>query len=615
MSRESKNPVTGRRSAGSYIAAGLVFLLFLSVAVMLSLWAYYSAAETAPGIWKYVSWIYLVWTKGLCSPTEAWRHFIAGGWAVLLVSDLIGLALFVLVARRRGSFAQIEHGSAHWATSAERGKFRDTGFDLPLADGIYLSPLSNPANRNVLVAAAPGGGKTFRVIIPGIEAVTRPGRPRPCSFFATDTKGAIYRDTVSMVSERGLKTYLLNLADPWSSDRYNPLELVYSENKEKEIAALALAFAKNARDDEAGVGDSIWEDTFKALLIALWSYQYDFSLNPLTGRAETKALWRTADLIRSIRLDKGQVDISCEAASIIEAVRAINPFHPACSNFDFVCKGAAETVSSVVFTAGSKMQIFTYPEIQDLTSANEIPLDEICRSPAAVYLNFDIGSPYKAIAALFIEQLFSTAYRIAEQTRDGRLPVDLQLFLDELPNLCSVYSLPQRLSTSRSYGIDVLLSVQSMQQVEKMFKNAEETLKNNCVTHVYLGTGEPKALKEISEALGKTTTGEVNRTENVGGRQGGGSRSDRSLGRELALPSEIYSMPDAFAIVKQQHHQPIFAKKFPTEKQKWYSQLGGRGNLARSRVIADDYSEKRTIRKAEYAQSINQRRKELTHNE
>ncbi len=677
--RESKNPVSGKSAAARTFAVSAALLVFWSAFTLLCLWSYVSCGRAGMlpdgpnAVWRVMAWFAAMFNTPLCKPDAAlWTHFTRTGWKVLLVSDLLMTTVLLIAVRRFGNYRNVEYGSAHWATGKELKPFRIrngkakrvTVFTklrrriakklrkpftalyaafgakfpnarkrlhqirekfshkkkvyMPLADGVYLTEAANPANRNMFVIGAPGSGKTFCVIIPAIEELTRGGSEKMSgSFFCTDTKGALFRDTYRMVNGRGCKTYLLNLSNPWYSDRYNPLDNIHEDRKYTEINQIALAYAKNARDEEASVGDAIWEDTFRIMLVAAWCYQYDFKTNPLTGKPETRAMWRTAELIRSLFIDeRGKLSNTGELARIVECIRVKDRLHPTVENFDSIAAGAAETVASVVFTALSKINLFTYPEIQAMTDGNDICIDEICEKPCGVYLNFAVGSPYRAVAALFIEQLFSSAYYIAETKYDGKLPVNLAMYLDELPNICKVYSLPERLSTSRSYGIDIVVSVQSMQQLEKLFDKAEETLKNNCVTHIYLGSGEQKALKEISEALGKTTTEELNRSRNVGVKNGGGgSDSDKAIGRELAFPSEIYSMPDKYAIVKMQHHQPIFAEKFKTAWQPWYEELGGKGAPENNCKIEDAYRVAAVMRKARYYRQRAERAKEAAEQE
>lgn len=599
----SKNYVGGKSKRGKGLLIAFLITLTLTLsAIFLVLWSFKSCIRAGVienfNYTGFMMWMGYAFSVPLCALDGDALAFIGEQYYFFLVGAALVCLLFLFLYTGKNEWKGVEHGSAHWATKQELAPFKKAGNNMPLADGVYLTPEAHPANRNVFVLAAPGGGKSFRVIIPAIEALTRDAEDQG-SFFCTDTKGALYRDTVKMVRERGVKTYLVNLADPWFSHRYNPLDNVHPERKVNEITKLALAYAKNVRDTEAGVGDAIWEDTFKQLLSAIWLYQYDFNVNPLTKKKETRAMWRTAELVQSISGGQG-VNKDGEFARIIEAVRKTAPLHPAVRNFDFIATGAGETVQSVIITAGSKIYPFTYPEIESMTRTNDIVIDKLFEEPSGVYLNYDIGSPYQAIAALFIEQLFSSAYYVAETKHSGKLPRPFKFFLDELPNICRVYSLPERASTSRSYNIDLVISVQSMQQLQHIFKDAEKTLMNNCVTHIYLGSGEADALKAISEALGKTTAEETSRSRNTGLTQGGGSDSERSLGREIALPSEIYSMPDLYAIVKMQHHQPIFAKKYQTEKQGWYSLLGGQGNPENNRDIRTDLEDVSLIYKAEY---------------
>lgn len=596
--RESKNPISGKK--GGRRIKGLIFLLLLFNALtLLLIWSYYSCVtDGGSHVSRFLQWYSNAMERGLCSPSRELFDFILHQWRIFLAVNVSAVLIFLLSSRKAGNFAGVTQGSAHWATRKEKKVFKEKGENMPLADGVYLTPKANAANKNVFVLASPGGGKTFNVIIPAIEAQTRAGG----SFFCTDTKGALYRDTAKMVRERGYRVYLLNLSDPWFSHRYNPLWGIHKERRVTEIAKLALSYTKNVRDEEAGIGDSVWEETFKQLMTAVWLYQYDFEKNPITNEPESRAMWRTAELIKDLRAGKNGIDSDCELSRIVEAIRAKDPLHPTVAGFDFVASGAAETIASVIITAGSKLQIFSYPEIEAMTRDNDIPIDAIFAQKTAVYLNFEVGSPYKAIAALFIEQLFAAAYYIAETKHGGTLEKPFKIYLDEQPNLCRIHSLPERLSTSRSYNIDILVSVQSMQQLKRMFKDAEKTLMNNCVVHVYLGSGEAEALKEISEALGKTTTEEISHSHSRGltGNGGSNSDSDRAQGRELALPSELYSMPGRYAIVKIQNHPPIFAKKFRTKRQGFYKLLGGQGNPKNNCVITDDFKKLSLLCKSEY---------------
>ena len=280
MKRESKNAVSGKSDYA--FLWGLFIPLLFALLSLLCIWSYYSCLISGKldgyGGMGLSVWLVSIFSTPLCSISPPLLSYMADKLPLILISTFFGAVIWAASAfKSRGNFKKVEHGSTHWATKKELKPFKTVGRNMPLAEGVYLTDEAKPANRNVFVLAAPGGGKTFNVIIPGIEAVSRQGEGQG-SFICTDTKGALYRDTSKMVRQRGLKTYLLNLSDPWFSHRYNPLDNVHPERRENEISKLALAYTKNVRDEEAGAGDAVWEDTFKELLCAVWKYQFDYSL-------------------------------------------------------------------------------------------------------------------------------------------------------------------------------------------------------------------------------------------------------------------------------------------------------------------------------------------------
>ena len=260
----SENYISGNRNLKkSILVLILIFTGIITLFGILALWSFYSCARAGivkdTSIRSILTWTTVAFSTTLCAFDIYTLKFIFSQfWLILIVDVTVALFLFLYMINI-GKFKGNEHGSAHWATKQELKAFSKKENNMPLAHKTYLNKEAEAANNNVFVLAAPGGGKSFRVIIPAIEALTREGTEQG-SFFCTDTKGALYRDTVKMVRDRGVKTYLLNLSDPWYSNRYNPLYNIHPNRKVTEIAKLALAYTKNVRDEEASAGDGIWED-------------------------------------------------------------------------------------------------------------------------------------------------------------------------------------------------------------------------------------------------------------------------------------------------------------------------------------------------------------------
>lgn len=229
-----------------------------------------------------------------------------------------------------------------------------------------------------------------------------------------------------------------------------------------------------------------------------------------------------------------------------------------------------------------------------LTMADEMQIDRICDEPTALYLNFEVGSAYKVIAAMFLEQCFASVYYIADTKHGGKLPRKCRFLLDEIANICKFHSLPERLSTARSYNIDIMLCVQALQQLKHLYDGADQTIINNCAVFAYLGCGEPDTLERVSKLLGKTTIDEVNESRNHG-THGGSSEADRRTGRSLMTEDELFTLPRDKCVLIVRGHNPLFADKCRTERWPEYKLLGGIGNAANSLDVRDEYA-------ADYAQ-------------
>ena len=608
--RKADNNVTGNRKWRKLIVltVGLILLFLLEG---LFLWSFYSFSVSANGSGKSLFMRLALWITYITTPLVggAAAYVFKYVWLFVPINALIGIALW-LNSHVHGNYKDIEGGSAHWAFKEEKALFSSRENNQPLAEGVYMTKEAELPNGNVIVVANPGDGKSFRVLTPGIIQACRDGYDKP-SMVITDTKGALYRDTCKLVERAGLEVRTLNLTNPKYSNLYNPLCNIHAERLNTELSSLARCFIANTRDSGTQTGDKFWEDTLYFLLIAVWGYQTTCATNPVTGMEETKAMYRTLELIRGMRLEGGgSISANCEFAAIVEALRADDPLHIAITNFDSLMVAAPETIQSVVITAISRLAVFAEPDVEMLTMDDEMNIDGLCETPTALYLNFEVGSAYKVIAAMFLEQCFASIYYIADTKHGGSLPVKCKMFLDEIANICKFHSLPERLSTARSYNVDITLCLQALQQLKHLYEGSDQTIINNCAVFAYLGCGEPDTLERVSKLLGKTTIDEVNASRNYGDR-GGGSEADRRTGRELMTQDELFTLPRDKCILIIRGHNPIYAKKCKTEKWAEYKLLGGKGNPDNNVDVTLRYSAEYSLHSARYQELMELRKERL----
>ncbi len=587
------------------------FLLILFLLESLLLWSFYSFSQGTAGnlLFRLGFWFGKIFSTSLCSIKDAYPYILRHIWK-LGIGNILLIALLLLSRSNHGNYRDIEAGSAHWAFRKEKKLFANRENNQPLAEGIYMTKKADLPNGNVIVVANPGDGKSFRILTPGIIQACREGYDKQ-SMILTDTKGALYRDTCKLVEESGMKVRVLNLTDPKYSNLYNPLCNIHKERLHTELASLVKCYIKNARDVDTNAGDAFWEEAFYFLLMSVWAYQADFDTNPATGEKETKALYRTLELIRALKLDtNGNITSDCEFANIISAIRTEKPLHLAVTNFDSLIRAAPETIQSVVITAVAKMSTFGEPDIEMLTMDDEMNIDRLCEEPTALYLNFEVGSSYKVIAAMFLEQCFASIYYIADTKYGGSLPVKCKMFLDEIANICRFNSLPERLSTARSYNIDVTLCLQALQQLKKLYEGNDQTIINNCAVFAYLGCGEPDTLERVSKMLGKTTIDEVNESRSYSGNQGR-NESDRATGRELMTQDELFTLPRDKCVLIIRGHNPIFACKCKTEEWDEYELLGGKGCPENNTDVKKRYAALYSRHKEAYTKAFKLREERL----
>jgi type IV secretion system protein VirD4 len=535
--------------------------------------------------------------------------------------QILIIILVMLTVKKPGNFKGIEHGSARWGTEAERKKINKRSISLfkniknyfkyivvqmkeleqkdekqkfslfkirkiilnskfvlrfkiiknskkcltesvgyPLQENLVLSPkMKGLRNFNELVIGDSGTGKTFYKLV--AELMQCFG-----NYVVVDVKGALYKYCAKFLKQAGYTIKILNLIERSYSNTYNPLAYCKSQD---DVDQLVETFIINSRREDSKSGDGIWEDTSEMLLKSVISYLF-------SNDEEEKTFARVLDLILSLKLVNGNISPLSEFEVIIENLRAVNPFNPSVLNYDSLKQSAGETMQGVLVSLTSRLRLWTTEEIRILTMSDEMNIEDLLKEKQIIFLNMPQRTGvYKTISSMFLTQLFDTLYRLAEEKFAGKLKVPVNVLLDEFANCGTIPKFDSTISTCRSYNIRCVPCIQNKQQLEKLYNKADKTIMSNCSILNYLGTSDDDTQKMISAKLGKTTIEEVNRSRNItGGQKGGGSESDRGMGRALMEVDELNNMKLQNSIVFIGGFYPFFGQKYQTQNHKLYSKLG-----------------------------------------
>ncbi len=453
-------------------------------------------------------------------------------------------------SRKTHEYQGEEHGSSAWSKGGEEyRKLPDGSQILNKTDGFILSrnhylgtdPKKVKVNKNILVFGGSGSGKSAAYVKPNI--LQKLG-----SYVITDPKGELYRETSGYLKANGYEVKVLNLVDTEYSNRYNPLAHIrdYSD-----VDIIAHTIVAGGEGDGGGKSaDPFWDNTAKMLLKAC--IYYVISVLP----EEERNLSSCLNIVRAGGSDESIFDRLF--------VGELKPDHPGRKEYEGIRVGADKTKQSIAISLVSKLSHFDSPNMQRLTTTNDIDFEDLGEKKVALYvISPDSHSTYNYILTIFYGQLLQRLYALADRC-GGALHQPVYLLLDEFANIGKIPDFNQKLSTSRSRLISMSIIVQSIDQLVDLYKDLHENIIANCDTQLFLGSQSIKTCEYFSKSLGQTTLTFQNKSKNRDEKDyktQGYSYSEQRQGRELMTIDELKRMPYDDMIILIRGLKPIMAKK------------------------------------------------------
>lgn len=447
---------------------------------------------------------------------------------------------------KKGEYEGKEHGSSAWAKDDEEFEPTPDGKEiLNKTHGFILSKthylgtdLKKVAiNKNILVFGGSGTGKSACYVKPNI--LQKLG-----SYVITDPKGELYRETSEYLKANGYDVKVLNLVDPEYSDRYNPLSHI-SDYADVDIIAHTIV----SGGESGNSSDPFWDNT--AIMLLKACIYYVISCLP----EEERNLSSCLNIVRA----GGADDTVFDKLFIDE----LDPTHPGRKEYESIRVGNDKTKQSIAISLVSKLSHFDSPNMQRLTTTNNISFEDLGKKKTALYvISPDSHSTYNYILTIFYGQLLQRLYAQADRN-GGSLDEQVYLLLDEFANIGKIPDFNQKLSTSRSRGISMSIIVQSIDQLIDLYKDLYENILANCDTHIFLGSQSIKTCEYISKSLGQQTIKYESKSfsKENGESKKGVSYSEQTQGRELMTVDEVKRLPMDELILIVRGLKPIRAKK------------------------------------------------------
>lgn len=456
-----------------------------------------------------------------------------------------------------------EYGTSRWMSDKEmdktatRWKFRDVVSRGGIIAGVMLKKgyaWIIDQDLHTLVIGSTRSGKTRRWVFPTLWHLAFAGE----SMIFTDPKGELFEKSHRFLQRMGYNVVYLDFRDPGRGNRWNPLHPVVEAlkaNKFSEAVQQASSIAHMFVHQTPGSkkGDQTWnngaESVIQALSLAVAMEAPEDGQKHMTS--VYKMLGELGEVQRVI-VENQTIDY----VPLNDYMRKLPNDHPARDAFIAARLAPERMRGSFYAQVATLLRFFADPAIQYLTGAQDHELGNVGKEKTAVFLIIpDEDSTRHPLAALYVEQTYQALVKLANRN-NGRLPVRVNMILDEFGNMPPFKDFPTKLTVSGGRGVRWHLIVQDFQQLEELYQGQSETIKGNCHVWLYLLTSSTKTAEEISRKLGDYTIESSGSSVTDGGKYISRGHSSGVTGRKLLKPEELERFPENEAIVMRLRHQP-----------------------------------------------------------
>lgn len=471
-----------------------------------------------------------------------------------------------------------------------------------------------------LIIGATGSGKTTTFINPMIQILAH--SDAGSSMIVTDPKGELFQMHSKILQERGYKVMVLDLRDPYSSFRWNPLSDIYDryqlfantgneiykrndnagdsglelvndlsqyeevwyeyEGKAYAVRRELINVIKLQRQkifDEVyedlndlvsvicpieSQDDPVWEKGARSVIMATILAMLEDSENPDLGM--TKEKFNFFNVNKAV----GNSDNNFEPLKNYFAGRSV--LSRAVTMSKQVLSAAENTLASYMSIAFDKLSIFNDEGICSLTSATDIDPAIFADEKTALFLKIpDEKDTRHTLAAAFILCIYKALIKKASTREDLSLPRNVYFILDEFGNMPKIDKFDKMITVGRSRKIWFNMVVQSYAQLDNVYgKTVGDIVKSNCGLKMFIGSNDIDTCKEFSELCGNCTVTTTSVSRQLGSKEGEASYSSQLQTRPLIYPSDLQKINNKTdtgnAIIVTFGNYPLKTKFTPSYK-------------------------------------------------
>lgn len=398
-------------------------------------------------------------------------------------------------------------------------------------------------DRHILLVGATRSGKSRRIILESIWFTLKAGE----NMLINDPKGELYAYTSPFAKDNGYQVVAIDFRNPNKGTHYNYMEEIISA-----IDSGNVAEAVDLTWDLVSVlvgdlkGEPIWHNGECATIAA--SILIVATEAPKEYRNLTNVYYFLANMAKPDPF--GEMPIT-------RYLSGLDDTHPAKAVFAMAEIAHPKTRGSFFSSALGTLKHFTNPKIAEMTGYTDYTFEQMAHEKTIVYIILpDEKKTLYSLASIYIMQQVIYNTKVANEN-GGRCPIDWWYILDEFGQMPYIPPFPQFTSVGAGRGMRFLIALQGFQQLHKVYKDDDNTIKNNCDAWIYLKCSTEETLKAFSTRCGNYTV-QVNSTNFNEKNSSNGNGYGASLtGRPLLMPDEVGLIESPHCLISMAGKHPL----------------------------------------------------------
>lgn len=292
----------------------------------------------------------------------------------IIFSVFNAIVLYVAFFTSSGTYKKSNygsHGSAKWQTEKEAkknypsgeygfviGTLQETEKFEKDSDKLLIKSISDGLNNQFLVIGPPGTYKTTGFLLPNISYLS--SRAEQPDLLMTDPKGEVQHLKEQELKRNGYDVYSIDFID-FEGDSLNVFDYLYSESY---ILKLSNQITNSLYANErGGTNQGFWKDSLKNILICCIGYYFQ---KQKLGEIEQFSIKDILSMVDIKQLLKKEEFFNQTGGITLEAFSALKN-----------STGSAETLSNILVTVKTKLNIFGLSNLQEMLGKTTIPIHKI----------------------------------------------------------------------------------------------------------------------------------------------------------------------------------------------------------------------------------------------